>query len=165
MKSTKSWREIRVHESCSKANGVINKISRKSKLRSFFIFPGNQLLLGSEDNHKPLERRRCWNYKGFYSLSHHEVKRKNLVCDTELLTLMSQSTNTKNLSHLGQRQPIPPSNWILHKFVYWFLPEKRLDAKNECGKCCGKGRTLQSHFARLKIEWVFFVSQAIKCEE
>ena len=122
------------------------------KLRSFFIFPGNQLLLGSKDNNKPLERRRRWNYKGFYSLPHHEVKRKKkLVYDTEL----SESTNTKNLSHLGQRQPIQPSNWILHKFVYWFLPEKRLDAKNECWKCCAKGRTLQSHFARLKIEWVF----------
>ena len=85
----------------SKANnciyGVINvlKISRKSKLRSFFIFPGNQLLLGSKDNHKPLERRRRWNYKGFYSFPHHEVKRKTLVYDTELLALMSQSTNTK----------------------------------------------------------------------
>lgn len=141
MKSTKRWREIRVQESCLKVKQKIVFMVSLIFLRYrenlswgvFSFFPGNQLLLGSKDNNKPLERRRRWNYKGFYSLPHHEVKRKNnLVYDTELLTLMSQSTNTKNLSHLGQRQPIQPCNWILHKFVYWFLPEKRLDAKNEC---------------------------------
>ena len=46
----------------------------------FCVFtPGNQLLLGCENHHQPLERRGCWNYQSLNCLPDPEVNQTNIV--------------------------------------------------------------------------------------